>query len=77
MKNTNDFPSKAAVERVRAAYPSGCRVELISMDDPYAKLKPGELGTVRCVDSIGTVFVDWGCGSGLGIAYGVDHIKKL
>jgi hypothetical protein len=77
MKNTNDFPSKAAVERVRAAYPSGCRVELISMDDPYAKLKPGERGTVRCMDSTGTVFVDWDCGSGLGIVYGVDHIRKL
>lgn len=77
MKNTNDFPSKAAVERVRAAYPSGCRVELISLDDPYAKLKPGERGTVRCIDSIGTVFVDWDCGSGLGIVYGIDHIRKL
>lgn len=77
MKNINNFPSKVAVERVRAAYPSGCRVELISMDDPYAKLKPGELGTVRCVDSIGTVFADWDCGSSLGIAHGVDRIKKL
>jgi hypothetical protein len=77
MKNTNGFTSKATVERLRMAYPSGCRVELISMDDPYAKLKPGEQGTVCCVDSIGTVFVDWDCGSGLGIAYGVDHIRKL
>jgi hypothetical protein len=40
------FPSKATVERVRAQYPSGCRVELISMDDPYSTLKPGEQGTV-------------------------------
>jgi len=54
MKNTNGFPSKATVERLRMAYPSGCRVELISMDDPYAKLKAGEQGTVCCVDSIGT-----------------------
>jgi hypothetical protein len=77
MKNTNGFPNQVTVERVRTAYPFGCRVELISMDDPYAKLKPGERGTVRCVDSIGTVFVDWDCGSGLGIAYGVDHIRKL
>jgi hypothetical protein len=77
MKKINNFPSKTTVERICAAYPSGCRVELISMDDPYTKLKPGEQGTVRCVDSIGTVFIDWDCGSGLGIAYGVDHIKKL
>lgn len=77
MKNTNDFPSKATVERVREAYPSGCRVELISMDDPYTKLKPGDQGTVSCIDSIGTIFVDWDCDSGLGVAYGVDHIRKL
>ena len=77
MKNTNDFPNKATVERIRASYPSGCRVELISMDDPYTKLKPGDRGTVSCVDSIGTIFVDWDCGSSLGIAYGVDRIRKL
>lgn len=55
----------------------GCRVELVSIDDPYTNLKPGERGTVRCVDSIGTVFADWDCGSGLNIAHGVDHIKIL
>ncbi len=77
MKNINDFPTKATVVRIRAAYPPGCRVELVSTDDPYTNLKPGERGTVCCVDSIGTVFVDWDCGSGLGIAHGVDHIKKL
>lgn len=77
MKNTNDFPSKATVERIRTEYPSGCRVELISIDDPYTKLKPGDRGTVNCIDSIGTIFVDWDCSSGLGIAYGVDQIRKL
>ena len=77
MKNINSLSSRAAVERIRQAYPSGCRVELISMDDPYTKLQPGERGTVRLVDDIGTVFVDWDCGSSLGVAYGVDHIRRL
>lgn len=77
MKNNNNFPKSAAVERIRTAYSSGCRVELISMDDPYTKLQPGERGTVRCVDDIGTVFVNWDCGSSLGVAYGVDHIRRL
>lgn len=75
--NNNSFPNKATVEGIRAAYPVGCRVELISMDDPYVALTPGEQGTVRCVDDTGTVFVRWDCGSGLGIVYGVDQIKKL
>jgi hypothetical protein len=58
MKNINNFPTKAT-GGIRVAYPSGCRVELVSTDDPFTNLKPGERGTVRCVDSIGTVFVDW------------------
>jgi hypothetical protein len=77
MISNNNFPSQATVERIRTTYPTGCRVELILMDDPYTKLQPGERGTVCCVDSIGTIFVDWDCGSSLGVAYGVDHIRKL
>ena len=73
----NKFPSKETVERLRQMYPSGCRVELISMDDPYTKLKPSDQGTVKFVDDIGTVFVSWDNGSGLGIAYGADRIKRL
>lgn len=58
-------------------YPSGCRVELVSMDDPYTKLEPGDQGTVKFVDDIGTIFVNWDCGSGLGIAYGEDVCRKV
>ena len=29
------------------------------------------------VDDIGTIHVDWDCGSGLGIAYGEDVCKKV
>lgn len=72
------FPSKAIVERVRAMYPIGCRVELIHMDDPYnTKLYPGCRGTVCIVDSAGTIHVDWDCGSRLGVAYGEDLCKKV
>ena len=71
------FPTKETVERIRQMYPSGCRVELISMDDPYTKLKPGDKGTVTFVDDIGTIFCRWDNGSGLGIAYGADTVKPL
>ena len=77
MRNTNGVPSQSTVERIRASYPAGCRVELISMDDPYSKLGPSEKGTVRLVDSTGTIFIDWDCGSGLGIVYDTDRIRKL
>ena len=71
------FPSLRTVEMLRERYPEGCRVELVSMDDPYSRLKPGDQGTVAMVDDIGTIFVDWDCGSSLGVAYGVDSIKRL
>ena len=76
MRN-NSFPSRAIVASIRQMYPVGCRVELVSMDDPYSRLLPGEQGTVSAVDDTGTVFVNWDCGSGLGVAYGVDQIRKL
>ena len=71
------YPSKHIVESLKKRYPAGCRVELVEMNDPYARLKPGEKGTVRAVDDIGTVFVDWDSGSGLGVAYGEDRIRRL
>ena len=73
----NGFPSKETVDRLRKTYPKGTRVELISMNDPYAKLKSGDKGTVTTVDDIGTAFVRWDCGSGLGVAYREDHIRKI
>ena len=63
--------------QIRKLYSVGCRVELVQMDDPYSKLMAGEQGTVTAVDDIGTVFVNWDCGFGLGIIYGVDRIRKL
>ena len=77
MNRNNGFPNRETVARVRQMYPVGCRVELISMDDPYSKRKPGDRGTVDVVDDTGTVFVRWDNGSGLGIVYGVDRIRKL
>lgn len=77
MRN-NSFPSRAIVQNLRNMYPKGTRVELVSMNDPYnQELKPGDQGTVDFVDDMGTIFVDWDCGFGLGVAYGEDRIRKL
>lgn len=73
----NSFPDQHTVERIRKMYPNGTRVELVEMNDPYSRLKPGDKGTVRFVDDTGTIFVDWDSGSGLGIVYGVDRLRKL
>ena len=72
-----NFPSRAAVESLRRFYPPGTRVALVSMDDPYTKLQPGDQGTVISVNDAGTVHIQWDSGSTFGAVYGEDIIRKL
>lgn len=72
----NNFPSRQIIESLRKEYPTGCRVELLNMDDIQAP-PAGTLGTVRGVDDIGSIMVKWDNGSGLSVVYGVDQIKKV
>lgn len=70
--------SKEALKHLRKEFPAGARVELISMDDPYnTQLTPGAIGTVMFVDDMGTIHVQWDCGSSLGVVCGVDKCKLL
>ncbi len=70
------FPSREIVESLRKKYPVGCRVELLQMDDSQAP-PIGTLGTVKGVDDIGSVMVNWDNGSGLSAAYGEDIIRRV
>ena len=71
------LPNDNIVNSIKEQYPPGTRVMLTGMDDPYTTLCPGDRGTVRVVDDIGTIHVDWDSGSGLGLAYGEDFCRKL
>ena len=71
------FPSKEVVESLRNEYPEGTRLSLISMEDPYSKLLPGERGTVKYVDDGGTIHMSWDRGGSLGLVYGEDSFRKL
>lgn len=71
------LPSKAMVESVRRRFPTGTRVELVRMNDPYSKLQPGDRGTVEFVDDIGTIFCSWDRESSLGVVYGEDEVIKI
>ena len=68
---------KRFAERMKANYPSGTRIELISMDDPYTKIAPGTRGTVQFVDDLGTIHPAWDNGSTLGLIPGEDSFRKL
>ena len=69
-------PSKERLAELRNEYPVGCRIELISMDDPQAPPK-GTRGTVRGVDDIGNLLVRWDNGSALNAVLGVDEVQKI
>ena len=70
------FPSKEKTESYRRRYPAGCRVELVSMEDPQAP-PIGTRGTVCGVDDAGNILIDWDNGSGLNAIIGVDIIRKI
>ena len=70
--------SKEALQDLRERFPKGTRVELVHMNDPFnTRLVPGCKGTVISVDDIGTIHVNWDCGSSLGVAYGEDVCRKV
>ena len=70
-------PSRTEVNRIRALYPSGSRVELIHMDDPWTNLKPGDIGTVVGVDDLGQVMMKWDRGSTLSLIPGEDKFRRV
>ena len=55
-------PSKETIEALRRAYPAGCTVELVQMDDPQAP-PIGTEGTVLGVDDMlygrGVCLIEW------------------
>jgi len=50
----------------------GDRVKLVATTDPYTRQRPGDTGTIRTVDGMGTRHVDWDNGSSLGLIPGED-----
>ena len=71
----NEFSSKETVMALRKQYPRGTRLVLVRMNDPYTKLRPGDLGTVDCIVDAGTLFCRWDNGSTLGVVFGEDEIR--
>lgn len=64
-------------ESTKKMYPPGTRIELLSMKDPYAPVPEGTRGTVKFVDSMGTIFPEWDNSRTLGIVPGEDSFRKL
>ena len=68
--------TKEKLKYLRGIYTPGTRVRLEYMDDIQAP-PIGTLGTVRGVDDIGSIMVQWDNGSSLSVVYGHDRCKVL
>jgi hypothetical protein len=76
MYNLNEYERQRRIaESTKKLYPPGTRIELISMKDPYAPVLAGTRGTVKFVDSMGTIFPEWDNGRSLGVVPGEDEIE--
>ena len=65
------------LKQLKEYYTPGTRVMLIRMSDPYTNLRQGDRGTVTLVDDIGTIHVNWDCGSTLGVVFGEDECRRI
>ena len=70
-------PRPDVLDRLRAQYPEGTRVELIEMYDPYRKMPQGLKGTIQMVDDAGGIHIQWDNGSTLAAIYGIDKIRAI
>lgn len=67
-----DVIERDELKRLREKFIEGIRVALTKMEGETIPI--GTKGTVRYVDDIGTIHVNWDNGSTLGVAYGVDKV---
>lgn len=53
------------------------RIKLIRMEDPYTKLKEGDMGTISGEDGLGHILVKWDNGSNLHLIPEIDEFEIL
>ena len=63
--------------RQPSPYKRGDRVRYVFCSDPYTRLRRGDTGTVTYVDDLGTIHIDWDCGSKLGMIPGRDRFELI
>ncbi len=71
------FTTEDEVDAIKAEYPLGTIVKLISMKDPYAPVSTGTTGEIVSIDSIGSLHMKWTCGTSLALIVGVDKFEVI
>ncbi len=63
--------------RHRETYPPGTRLELIDMNDPCAPVPSGTRGTVKYIDDMAQIHMEWDNGRTLPLNSDEDSFRKL
>ena len=64
-------------QRMKDNYPPGTRIVLLSMGVDPLPVEDNTRGTVKAVDSLGTLHCDFDNGRSLGIVPGEDSFRRL
>lgn len=65
------------LKAIREQYPSGTRIRLESMEDPYAPIPPGTEGEIDFIDDAGQLHMKWDNGRSLALIPGVDKFSVI
>jgi len=69
------IPTQEELEKIRREYPVGTRLVVEGMEDTQAP-KPGTLGTVTGVDSLGDLLMSWDTGGSLKVILSLDSVRR-
>lgn len=66
------------VEKYRALYPKGSRLELLQdLDDPFTPKFAGDIFTVDMIDDAGNIHGSWASGGSISLIIGKDKFRLV